>query len=281
MTTYQGKDLIRQMNNLQVPSGCLAIWGMGQMGLALKGSDSGVIYIDLCLTDVVGERVSPTTFRRAFPPPVEPGDITNAAYVLCSHEHMDHTDPMTLGPLASASPQAKFVISGWSQEPLDEADIAPDRRIVAPTDKALQLGSARLTGIPAAHYDLEQDQRGYRWLGFLIEMNGVTVYHSGDTLAYPGYLDRMKALPRADIAMIAANGRDVYREQLGITGNLLPVEVAWLSKELGWDVLIGGHNDLYPANTLAAGALADELRQLNPRQKYHNLQPGELFFYVK
>lgn len=281
MTTYYGKDLIRQMNGLGVPPGCLAIWGLGQMGVALKGGDSEIIYIDPCLSDSVAERIDATLFRRAFPPPVEPGDVTNAAYVLCSHEHMDHADPMTLGPMASASPQAKFVIGGWAQEVLDEADIAPDRRIVASTDNAIQLGSARLTAIPAAHYELDHDQRGYRWLGFVIELNGVIFYHSGDTLAYPGYLERMKALPRADVAMVAANGRDAYREQFNITGNLLPVEAAWLSKELGWDVLIGGHNDMYPSNTIAAGALADELRQMNPRQKYHTLQPGELYLYVR
>src|SRR5215510_15817868 len=103
MSTYSGKDLIRQMNDLRVPPGCLAIWGMGQMGVALKGDESGIIYVDLCLTDVVAERVPGDFFRRAFPPPVEPEDITNATYVLCSHEHLDHADPLTLGPLAGAS----------------------------------------------------------------------------------------------------------------------------------------------------------------------------------
>ncbi len=246
MATYSGKELIRQMNELRVPPGCLAIWGMGQMGVALKGDDSGILYIDLCLSDVVAERVSADVFRRAFPPPVLPGDITNASYVLCSHEHLDHTDPLTLGPLAAASPQAKFVISGWCQEVLNEADVAPARRTVPPTDNSIQLGNARLTAIPAAHYELDHDQRGYRWLGFLIEWNGVTFYHSGDTLVYKGYLDRMKSLPRPDVAMVAANGRDVYREQIGVLGNLLPIEVAWLSKELNWDLVIGGHNDMYP-----------------------------------
>jgi hypothetical protein len=46
-------------------------------------------------------------------------------------------------------------------------------------------------------------------------------------------------------------------------------------------VLIAGHNDLFIANCLPAGALADALRQLNPRQKMHTLQPGELYLYVK
>ncbi|HVO44060.1 MAG TPA: MBL fold metallo-hydrolase, partial [Aggregatilineales bacterium] len=174
MATYYGTDLIRQMNELRVPPGCLALWGMGQMGVALKGDDSGIIYVDLCLSNVTAERFLADKFQRAFPPPVEPGEITNAAYVLCSHEHLDHTDPLTLGPLASASRQARFVISGWSQAWLDEADIHPDRRIVPPEEGSIQLGNARLTAIPSAHYELDHDARGYRWLGFLIEWNGVT-----------------------------------------------------------------------------------------------------------
>jgi L-ascorbate 6-phosphate lactonase len=283
MTTYTGKDLIRQMNDLRVPPGCLAVWGMGQMGVALKGDDNGIIYIDLCLTDVVAEKVPSQAekFQRAFPAPVEPADITNAAYVLCSHEHLDHTDPLTLGPIAKASPKAQFLITGWAHSPLDEAGIAPERRTVPPVEKAIQLGSARLTAVPSAHYDLEHDSRGYRWLGFIIEWNGVTFYHSGDTIVYPGYVERLKALPRADIAIVAANGRDAFRDSFDITGNLHPAEAAWLAQELGWDMLIGGHNDLYPWNTIGAGRLGDDLRRLNPRQKYHVLQPGELYLYVR
>ncbi|HVU09959.1 MAG TPA: MBL fold metallo-hydrolase [Phototrophicaceae bacterium] len=281
MATYSGKALIEQMNNLRVPPGCLALWGMGQMGIALKGDDNGLIYIDVCLSDAVAERVDRNFFARGFPPPVEPSEVTNAAYVLCSHEHLDHTDPVTLGPVAQASPQAKFVITAWSQEVLDEAKIDPSRRIVPPAEGSIQLGKAKLTIVPSAHYELEHDERGYRWFGFLIEWNGVTFYHSGDTIVYPGYRDRLKALPRADIAMVAANGRDAHRDEMQVTGNLLPSEAAWLAGDLGWDLLIPGHNDLYPANTIPAGALADEIRRLNPRQKHHALQPGELYLYVR
>src|SRR5258708_9798178 len=170
MATYYGLDLVRQRNALRVAPGCLAMWGMGQMGVALKGDDSGVIYIDLCLTDVVAERAV-DKLQRAFPPPIEPNQITNATYVLCSHEHLDHTDPLTLGPLASASPQAKFVISGWAQSVLDEVDIAPGRRIVPPEDGSIQLGNPRLTAIPAARYGLDHDERGYRSLRFLLQWN--------------------------------------------------------------------------------------------------------------
>lgn len=283
MARHSGVGLIEQMNKLRVPPGCLAIWGLGQMGLALKGAGPEVVYIDPCLSDVVRLKLPEQAdiFTRAFDPPLEPALIDNAAYVLCSHEHLDHTDPLTLGPIAVASPAARFVISGWAHDPLDEAEIAAERRIVPPTDRTIELGPLRLSAIPAAHYELEHDQRGQRWLGFLIEWNGVTLYHSGDTIIYPGLLDRLGALPPADVAVLAVNGRDAYRDSHNITGNLLPLEAAWLARELGWDVLIGGHNDLYAWNTIAPGALAEACARLCPRQRLHNLQPGELFLYVR
>jgi L-ascorbate metabolism protein UlaG (beta-lactamase superfamily) len=282
MSTYFGKDLIAQMNGLAVPPGCLALWGLGQMGVALKGSNGQVVYIDPYLT---GELRTPTSTEfgvREFPPPILPSEITNASLVLCSHEHSDHTDPATLGPIAAASPQAKFVITGWSQHLLDKAGIAPERRIVPTVMQPMQFGDLRLTALPSAHYAVEEDAaKGHRWLGFLIEWNGVTFYHSGDTIIYPGYLEMMKTLPKIDVGMLPVNGRDAYRDSYGWTGNLLPLEAAWLSQQLGWDVLIAGHNDLFIWNTVGAGELPDALRRLNPRQKMHVLQPGELYLYVR
>lgn len=50
------------------------------------------------------------------------------------------------------------------------------------------------TGISAAHYELEVDQGYSRWMGFLIECNGVTIYHSGDTVVIPELRARSKVL---------------------------------------------------------------------------------------
>lgn len=281
MATRYGTDLIQQMNALRVPHGCLAIWGLGQMGVALKGEDGDIFYIDLYLSNGVVDRFGLDIFQRTFPPPLLPQDITNAAYVLCTHEHLDHADPDTLGPLAQASPQARFVISGWAQQPLDEAQITPSRRIVPPGDASIQLGAVRLTAIPAAHYERESDERGERWLSFLLEWDGVRFFHSGDTIIYPGHLERLKALPQADVAMLALNGRDAHRDSQGVTGNLHPREAAWLAQELGWDMLLSGHNDLFAWNAIPAGALSDALQAMHPRQKHHTLQPGELLLYVR
>jgi len=46
-------------------------------------------------------------------------------------------------------------------------------------------------------------------------------------------------------------------------------------------VLIPGHNDLYPNNTIPMGEITAALATIAPRQKYKFLQPGELYYYVK
>jgi len=82
--------------------------------------------------------------------------------------------------------------------------------------------------------------------------------------------------------MIPVNGRDWYREsQQNATGNLLPEEAAQLTNEIGWDVIIPGHNDMYPNNTIPNGQIMDALDRFAPRQKFKFLQPGELYYYVK
>jgi L-ascorbate 6-phosphate lactonase len=279
-----GKDLIQQMNTVQILPNSLAIWGMGQMGVAIKGPDA-VIYIDLCLSDVVRELFG-DNWTRGFPPPALPQEITNASYYLSSHEHIDHLDPQTIKGVAVASPNAQFIVTGWSLEIMaNDAGVSRDRVMVPEALKAQSLPgtSLRLTAIPCAHYDKEHDaQKGYRWLGYIIEWNGVTFFHGGDTIIYDGYVDMLRGLPTPDVAILPINGRDWYREtDLGAIGNLWPIEAARLASDLGWDTLIFGHNDLYPKNAIPASMLSQAIEQIAPRQKHKVLQPGELLYYVK
>jgi len=278
-----GKDLIAHLHNMTIIPNSLAIWGLGQMGVAIKGPD-GLLVIDPCLSDVVRIQ-NGDWWARAYPSPIEPEALTMVNYYLASHEHADHLDPLTAGPVAQASPNAKFVISGWCVELMAEIDVAEDRLIVPRALEPINLPgtSARLTAIPSAHYEKEHhDQKGFRWFGYLIEWNGVTFYHSGDTIIYPGYVATLNALPKADVAMLPVNGRDWYREtDVGAIGNLQPQEAARLAQDVGWGTVIVGHNDLYPNNAIPFGQIADAFAKHAPRQPYKILQPGELYYFVK
>ncbi len=274
-------SLPEQLRSTQILPGSLAIWSLGQMGVAIKGPDA-LIVIDPCLSDVVRESFG-DWWARAYPPPLQAQELTDVDYFLISHEHLDHLDPATLAPAAQAAPQARFIAPGWCREPLTQLGVAAERIVVPRALEALQLGSMQLTAVPGAHYEKEYDEQlGFRWFGFLIEWNTVTFYHAGDTIIYPGYIETLQELPVPDVAMLPVNGRDWYREtEAAAVGNLMPVEAARLARDLGWDTLIPGHNDLYPNNAIPQSEIITALAAVNPRQKVKQLQPGELLYYVR
>lgn len=275
--------LIQQIEQTKILPNSLAIWGLGQMGVALKTPDA-TLYIDLCLSDGVRQQFG-EFWVRAYDPPVEPNRINNADFYLITHEHMDHFDPLTVGPVAQASPNAKFVASGWCTDLFHQVGVSSERIILpqALVPFTLPGTAVTVTAVPSAHYAKEYDeQKGYRWLGYLIESNGVRFYHAGDTIIYDDYIATLRQLPQPDVVMLPVNGRDYFREtEAGAIGNLLPVEAARLARDFGWDVLIPGHNDLYPNNTIPFREIVNALETTAPRQKYKFLQPGELFYYVK
>lgn len=275
--------LLDQLARLPILPHSLALWSLGQMGLIIKGPD-GTIVIDPCLSDAVRQSAG-DWWARAYDPPVDPAALTDVRAVLITHSHGDHLDPQTLAPLAQASPDAVFVAPGWCRAKLGDAGIGPARIIepTALTPFTLPGLGARVTATPSAHYAKEFDAAlGYRWLGYHLAWNGVTLYHAGDTVLYDGYVEMLRGVGSADIAVLPINGRDWLREQLhDVTGNLLPAEAAWLSTRLGWDVVIAGHNDLYPNNTIPMADIVAAFAAAAPRQKLHILQPGELYYYAR
>lgn len=261
----------------------LAIWGLGQLGLAIKGPD-GLILIDPYLTDYCREQFGDACIR-AFDPPIVPDQITDATHYLISHDHLDHYDPKTASALLKASPNVQVITTAWVRDEMASLNHpAPDQVIVPNVLEPISLSgtSARITLVPSAHYDLIYEEgRGHRWVGFIIEWNGVTFYHTGDTIIYDGYLDTLKKLPKPDVVMAAMNGRDAYRTQVGLIGNLLPDEAAQMAEELDWGLSLVGHNDLFRTNVIPMGQIADAFEKFAPRRRYKLLQPGELLYFVK
>ncbi|MCU0480651.1 MAG: MBL fold metallo-hydrolase [Anaerolineae bacterium] len=271
----QNDALIYQIETTPILPNSLAIWGLGQMGFIIKGTD-GIIYIDPCLSNTISSR--------AFPAPIQPSAITHADYVLCSHEHIDHFDVHTLAPMLQASPQAKIVTTRWCIPLIEELHI-PLEQVIFPNSLepfTLPNTTCKVTSLPSAHYGLDYaPEKGYRWLGFLIEWNGITIYFAGDTILYDGLTNMLKGLPHANIAILPVNGRDYYREAIGLAGNLHPREASQFARDMNWDLVLIGHNDMLPINTVPMGDIAQAFANDCPRQAYKLLQAGELLYYVR
>ncbi|HVU69090.1 MAG TPA: MBL fold metallo-hydrolase [Ktedonobacteraceae bacterium] len=276
MTHAFDRDLNAQIQRLIVPMGQLALWSLGQAGFAIKGGET-IAYIDPYLSDAIAESGGPA---RRFALPMNPATIQHANVVFATHEHADHADGATLGPLLAASPQATLVTSPQGREIALQAGVASTRIVVPRLGERITQGALTYTAIPAAHYAYEVDRAGHsRWMGFLIECNGVTLYHAGDTILIPEILAAL-AGQRIDLALLPINGRDFFRERREIVGNLWPREAVELAVAINAGVLIGIHNDLFESNRVNPGLLFDEIDRRAPWQRCHLLQPGELYLYA-
>lgn len=277
-------DLIARIEQLVVPPGQLAVWSLGQSGFVIKGG-STIAYIDPYLSDSGAAMGA----ARRFPIPIDPAKVQHADVVFATHEHLDHADGPTLGPLMAASPQARLITSPQGREIALQADIPFERVVVPRVGERVEFAALTYTAIPAAHgasaltgpsYVYEEDGEGHaRWMGFLISCNGVTLYHAGDTILIPEMLTALKD-QKIDIAILPINGRDFFREQKEIVGNLWPGEAVQFAVALDVKLLIGCHNDLFDGNRVNPGMLFDELDKRAPWQRCHLLQPSELYLYA-
>ena len=247
------------------------------MGVAIKGP-TGVLYVDPYLTDSDGNGGS---LPRTFPPPLAPAEVTNASAVLLTHAHIDHTDPDTILPLSEASPGARFVAPSTSRNALVEAGLDRGRIVVPAVGESFEISGATVTAVPSAHTELEYDpERGYPYLGYVIEWNDVTVYHAGDTVVYEGLIETLSAWD-IDLAFVPINGRDFFRTQRNIIGNTDFRETVEFTETLDIGLIVPTHYDLIEGNTADPGHFVSHLHAMNPMRPHKLLRPGELLYFVR
>jgi L-ascorbate metabolism protein UlaG (beta-lactamase superfamily) len=194
---------------------------------------------------------------RTSPPP--PVDVFAARIdrVLVTHEHLDHLDPESLTAIAARSPGVEVV----APEPLREMVEDLPFHGVRPGDRLDLPGGVALRVVPAVHAVHPRD--GYsqggdppRFVGFVLESDGVAIYHAGDTIADDSVLAGLEGV-RVDVALLPVNGRTFFRERQDLAGNLGARDAVALAAHCGASILVPIHWDLIEGNTERAGAAAD------------------------
>src|SRR5262249_12841256 len=119
---------------------------------------------------------------------VAPERLDFIQVVTSSHNHTDHMDPETLGPLLRANPKLELIIPEANREVVVnrlEVPIEMPRGLDA--GRSVTVGGFAIHAVPAAHNELERDAWGrHKFLGYVIEAGPWTIYHSGDTVHYEG-----------------------------------------------------------------------------------------------
>ncbi|MCY3024275.1 MAG: MBL fold metallo-hydrolase [Planctomycetota bacterium] len=264
-----GTELIADVDACDVKHGEAALWWLGQHSFIVKLGPA-VVYLDPYL--------SPRK-SRLVPPLLRPKEVTNAALITASHDHSDHIDRPVWPALAKASPNAQFVLAELLRERLAEELSMPVARFVGLSDgTSATVGGVKITGIAAAHEFLDRDPTTglYPHLGYVLEGNGCTLYHSGDCCIYEGLQTKLRQW-RFDAVILPINGRDATRYASGCIGNMTYQEAADLAGALEPRLTIPAHYDMFANNLGDPAAFSDYMRAKYPKLKVHVCRHGERF----
>ena len=239
---YQAGDAFLEDVARARSNGKVNLWWLGQSGF-LVGSGDDYLLVDPYLSDSLTEKYAATEkpHARMTERVIAPEALDFINVVTSSHNHTDHLDAATIRPLLANNPGLEVLV------PRANLAFAADRLGVSPEDltplgvgERVTLGAFTVRAVPAAHEDLEVDERGdHKYLGYLIGVAGKTLYHSGDTVLYPGMQDFLQV--PIDVAILPINGRDPAR---GVAGNLSAAEAVELAQTVKASLVIPCHRAL-------------------------------------
>lgn len=175
--------------------GILKITWLGQNGLLIEGRECTVMadpYLSDALFEAKGERC-----RRNFPVQKDFLDI-HPDLLLLTHDHSDHTDMTTLRAVLDCEKSVDVICSANAWKKVrGELGGAHNYVSVYPGTE-WTCGNVHVRAVTAVHSDESA-------LGFIISMDGKTVYITGDTL----YDERIISDVRdpVDIMLTVVNGR--------------------------------------------------------------------------
>jgi len=242
--------------------GRFRLWWLGQSGFLLQWNGLHVL-LDPYLSDSLTKKYSQTDkpHVRMTELAIDPARVSFVDVITSTHNHTDHLDAETLCPILAANPRVKLVIAEANR-----AFVAERLKIDAAGPVGLDDGISaefagiKISGVASAHEQLDRDEQGRaRYLGYVLQFGGHTVYQSGDTIRYEGMAEKLAPFG-IDVALLPINGRKPERR---IPGNLWGWEAAQLAKDIGAKLVIPCHYEMFEFNTASPDEFTEQCRRLN------------------
>ncbi len=267
-----GKALLDEIHGTFPVAGSVAIWWLGQSGFLLK-SESVSLLIDPYLSEHLTAKYhgTPREHVRMTRAPIRGHELRPVDIVVTSHKHSDHFDPGTLPGLLAASPAAPLVVPRSLLGHAESLALDPSRLVGLSAHETWQRPGIQVRAIPSAHEALESDEHGDPlYLGFVIDLDGLRFYHSGDTLAYDGLAEAIGS--GVDVMFLPINGRDPAR---GVPGNMTAAEAVDLANRVRPRFVVPHHYEMFTFNTVPVSVFEDEALRLVSKVSSRLLRCGE------
>ncbi len=158
-----------------------------------------------------------------------PAGTEKADIVLITHEHYDHFSPDDLKKIQK---EDTIIVS----TPDVIANVKGEKREILP-GKELEVYGIKVKGVPAYNIGKRFHPKEKNWVGYIVEIEGVTVYHAGDTDLIP----EMKNFGKIDIAMLPVGGTyTMNASEAAQAANTISPKVAI---PMHWGSIVGSEKD--------------------------------------
>lgn len=252
-------NLMQQIREYKTPQGALALWWLGQNGYIFKSSAGTLAGVDLYLTNSCAKAFPEVNLDRKVPVLIEPEELEVDIFA-CTHNHMDHTDPETIGRLRNKD-TFRFLGPAPSCGVFRKAGIEDSRITTTYPDFQNEYADLRVTGT----FALPTDDSDLNHMGFVLQFGkGPKVYITGDTDYHELLASVRKHEP--DVMITCINGG---------YNNLSHWEAAKLANEVRPKVAIPCHYDLFPDNSSDPKQFRSALSVVAPSVMYQELVHGE------
>ena len=253
-------------------AGEMRIWWLGQSGFLVRCGGKTLL-LDPYLSDSLTTKYANTDkpHVRMTERVVAPESLIGIKVVTSSHNHTDHLDADTLNPLRRANPGMALVIPEANREFVaNRLGISVSEPIGLDDGGSVNVAGFEFHGIAAAHNELECDAAGHhKFLGYIIRADGWTLYHSGDTLLYPGLAEKLRPFA-IDVAFLPINGNKPDRR---VAGKLDGREAAQLAHDAGAHWVVPCHYEMFDFNTASPDEFIAECARLG--QAHRVMRGGE------